>query len=609
MQHDDDPTAETGPIRRIPGGPAADPRRARRARGYTESGSPAWPAGASHEGRPGTTGGSSRRSRATGSEPAEAASGRSGRRNPAERTPRAPRNPAGSEDSPRAAHRASGSGRPRRERAAGDSEGTGSHSTAEGAQPLRATGRSTRRASAEGTGPHPVDSGEEDASHRPRATGRTTRLATTGAEGTGAHPTGAEPRRRRAAAPPATPPTGHGHGHSPAPPASRRVKLLLIWLLAPIAAATVAGLLLLYPWGQDEPASAISQGTPVHGTISTATSGPCLAAGQVQVGDQPDAKPCLSATITLTDGPGSGRSVELTVPIEPSTPRFSAGDDVVLAYNGGDAADPGSYQLVDFQRGLPLAVLAALFAIAVVVLGRWHGLAALGALVLSFVVLVAFVLPAILAGENPLLVAIVGAGLIMFIALYLTHGLSARTSVAVLGTLASLALIGALSAIFSAAASLTGLDDSTSTLIASLGHGIDARGLLLAGIVIGALGVLDDVTVTQTSAVWELRRANPSLTWRELYSAGLRIGRDHVGSAVNTLVMAYAGAALPVMLYSSISGVGLGAILGSQDVAQEIVRTLAGSVGIVAAVPVTTVLAAMIASREPVSHISHSSDH
>jgi uncharacterized membrane protein len=415
------------------------------------------------------------------------------------------------------------------------------------------------------------------------------------------------PGRPKKASPPRERPVGetghgHGHGHGPAAPASRRVRLLLIWLLAPIALATVVGALVLYPWGTAKPASSYQQGTPVDGTITTATSGPCLAPGQVQVGDpSPDEKPCLTVKIALTSGSASGSSIQLIVPIEPSTPRFSVNDKIVLSYNGGDARDPDSYQLVDFQRGLPLALLAALFAIAVVVLGRWQGMAALGALALSFVVLVLFVLPAILAGQNPLLVAIVGAGLIMFIALYLTHGLSARTSVAVLGTLVSLALIGALSAIFAGAASLTGLDDSTSTLIGSLGHGIDARGLLLAGIVIGALGVLDDVTVTQTSAVWELRRANPNLGWRELYNAGLRIGRDHVGSAVNTLVMAYAGAALPVMLYSSLSGVGLGAILGSQDVAQEIVRTLAGSVGIVAAVPVTTVLAALIASREKVA--------
>jgi uncharacterized membrane protein len=301
----------------------------------------------------------------------------------------------------------------------------------------------------------------------------------------------------------------------------------------------------------------------------------------------------------MTDGPATGQNVRLTVPIEPSTPRFSVGDKIVLSYNGGGVADANSFQLVDFQRGLPLAALAALFAIAVIVLGRWQGMAALIALGLSFLVIALFVLPAILAGENPLEVAIAGAGVIMFIALYLTHGVSARTSAAVLGTMASLALIGGLSAVFSAAATLTGLDDGTSNLIGSLGHGIDARGLLLAGVVIGALGVLDDVTVTQTSAVWELRRANPSLGWRELYGAGLRIGRDHVGSAVNTLVMAYAGAALPVLLYSSISGVGVGAIFGSEDIAQEIVRTLAGSVGIVAAVPVTTILAALIASREP----------
>jgi len=234
----------------------------------------------------------------------------------------------------------------------------------------------------------------------------------------------------------------------------------------------------------------------------------------------------------------------------------------------------------------------------VLVLGRWQGLKALGALVISFLVLVFFVLPAIIAGENPLLVGIVGAGVIMFVVLYLTHGLSARTSTAVLGTMMSLTLIGVLGALWASFAKLTGLDEDTATLVGLLNRPIDTRGLLLAGVVIGALGVLDDVTVTQTSAVWELRAANPSLTRRQLYAAGLRIGRDHVASAVNTLVMAYAGAALPLLLYSSISGVGIGNILTSQSVAQEIVRTLVGSIGIVAAVPVTTALAAAVAAQE-----------
>ncbi|MDX3195032.1 YibE/F family protein [Streptomyces sp. MN03-5084-2B] len=461
------------------------------------------------------------------------------------------------------------------------------------------------------TGPQPVAGSDQPAAPRRRGDTGPPPAAAARRGDTGpqrAAETGARPRRKAPEAPEAHAGHGHGHGHGhgPAAPASRRVRLLLIWLLAPLALATVVGMVVLYPWGKASPTSVVPQGTPVHADVRTTTTGPCLSQGQVQVGDQtdPNAKPCLTVELTMTDGPAEGKPLRLTVPIEPSTPRFAAGDAVVLAYNNGNANDPASFQLVDFQRGTPLLVLAALFAVAVLVLGRWQGVAALVALGLSFVVIALFILPAILAGENPLVVAIAGAGAIMFIALYLTHGLSARTSAAVLGTLVSLALIGVLSAIFSAAASLTGLDDSTSTLIGSLGHGIDARGLLLAGVVIGALGVLDDVTVTQTSAVWELRRANPDLTWRELYNSGLRIGRDHVGSAVNTLVMAYAGAALPVLLYSSISGVGLGALLGSEDIAQEIIRTLAGSVGIVAAVPVTTVLAALIASREPAGHLS-----
>jgi hypothetical protein len=155
--------------------------------------------------------------------------------------------------------------------------------------------------------------------------------------------------------------------------------------------------------------------------------------------------------------------------------------------------------------------------------------------------------------------------------------------------------------LFSAASSLTGLDEDTINLVTVLGTDIDTRGLLLAGTLIGALGVLDDVTVTQTSAVWELRRANDKLTWRELFAAGSRIGRDHMSSVVNTLVMAYAGAALPLLLAISLAGRSMGEILTAQQIAQEIVRTLVGSIGLVAAVPVTTALAALVAVRQEVA--------
>jgi uncharacterized membrane protein len=388
---------------------------------------------------------------------------------------------------------------------------------------------------------------------------------------------------------------GHGHGHTPAAPASQRVRTIIAALLIPFAVAAVVGVVLLYPFG-DGPDVHAGSGTPVDGVVTSASTGACN--GDVQVGSQNGAGKCLVVTVRMTDGAAANREIRTVVPLEPSTPRFAVDDKVVLAYSGGNPADGQSYQLVDFQRSIPLALLAGLFAVAVLVLGRWQGVKALIALVISFVVLVFFVLPAILAGESPLLVGVVGAGVIMFVVLYLTHGLTARTSTAVLGTMMSLTLIGVLGALWAAFSKLTGLDEDTATLVGLLDKSIDTRGLLLAGVVIGALGVLDDVTVTQTSAVWELRAANPSLTRRQLYVAALRIGRDHVASAVNTLVMAYAGAALPLLLYSSISGVGIGNILTSQSIAQEIVRTLVGSIGIVAAVPVTTALAAAVAAQE-----------
>ncbi len=391
--------------------------------------------------------------------------------------------------------------------------------------------------------------------------------------------------------------TGHHHDHAPPPPASNRVRTLLTVLLVPFALAAVVGTVLLFPFGAHADAKKPA-GTPVHGVVTGAQTGPC--SGRVQVGDQPGSDDCLVVAVRMSDGEAPNQQVRTVVPLEPSTPRFAVDDEVVLAYGGGDPADGGSYQLVDFQRDLPLALLAGLFAIVVLVLGRWQGLKALLALGLSFAVLALFILPAITAGENPLLVAICGAGLIMFAVLYLTHGFTARTSTAALGTMVSLALIGVLGALWAPFAKLTGLDDDTSTLIGLLNTPIDTRGLLLAGVVIGALGVLDDVTVTQTSAVWELRAANPALSRLELYTAALRIGRDHVASAVNTLVMAYAGAALPLLLYSSISGIGLGNILSSQVIAQEIVRTLVGSIGLVAAVPITTFLAAAVAATETV---------
>ncbi|MGW3041305.1 YibE/F family protein [Kitasatospora sp. NPDC001159] len=253
---------------------------------------------------------------------------------------------------------------------------------------------------------------------------------------------------------------------------------------------------------------------------------------------------------------------------------------------------------VDANRRLPMGVLAGLFAVIVVVVGRWRGVAALIALAISFAVLSLFILPAILRGSDPLLVAIVGAGAIMLIALYLCHGLSARTSVAVLGTLVSLVLIGVLSLVFASWAHLTGNTSEETALVHDLYPGIEIRGLLLAGYVIGSLGVLFDVTVTQTSSIWELHQADPTMGAGRLYRTGMRIGRDHIASTVNTLVLAYAGAALPLLLLFSIAHRDVVSVATSELVAEEVARALVGSIGLVASVPVTTGLAALIAAAD-----------
>ncbi|MGH3803419.1 MAG: YibE/F family protein, partial [Pseudonocardiaceae bacterium] len=270
---------------------------------------------------------------------------------------------------------------------------------------------------------------------------------------------------------PAGPRHAHGHGHGPAPPASRRVRILLVAVLLPVALATLVGLWLTWP--DDTPRSGVDIGfgqRPVHGEVLAAASAPC-SSGSAGVGG---ANKCISLDVQLTDGDSLGVTIQQVLPDEPSTPRFTVGDHVVLAYTGGNPSESGSYQVQDFQRGASMLWLAALFAAAVLLLGRWRGLASLVGLGFSFLVLVVYLFPAIVTGADPVIVGVLAASVIMFGVLYLTHGVSARTSSAVLGTVLSLALIGALGTAFSAATQLTGLDDDTGNLIRVLGHGVDA---------------------------------------------------------------------------------------------------------------------------------------
>ncbi|MFD5946089.1 YibE/F family protein [Streptomyces collinus] len=404
---------------------------------------------------------------------------------------------------------------------------------------------------------------------------------------------------------------GHSHSHGPATPVSMHLRKVIAAVLIPFAAAVLVGLVVLWPGGapahertgvgfdrqtQDATVTKVvevsckeagASGVPPTGDTSTAEGSSAV---------QQEQGTCKRATIRVDSGDDKGRT--FTEIVQPDQSRqLHEGQKVVVAYEPSAPKDL-QYSVTDVNRRVPMALLAGIFAVAVVVVGRLRGVMALIALAISFMVLNFFILPAILQGSNPLVVAVVGASAIMLIALYLCHGLSARTSVAVLGTLISLLLIGILGSVFIDWAALTGNTDDNTGLIHGLYPTIDMSGLLLAGIIIGSLGVLDDVTVTQTSAVWELHEANPSMGWRGLYRAGIRIGRDHIASVVNTLVLAYAGAALPLLLLFSIAQSSVGTVANSELVAEEIVRTLVGSIGLVASVPVTTALAALVVSAD-----------
>lgn len=404
---------------------------------------------------------------------------------------------------------------------------------------------------------------------------------------------------------------GHSHSHGPAAPVSKHLRKVIAAVLIPFATAVVVGLVVLWPGGapahertgvgfdrQTQQATVVNVDKvdckDVNAAQTPATGNTTTPSGNTTPGQEPGL--CEKATIEVTTGHDKGRTfVEI---VQPDAPRqLHEGQGVIVAY-APDAPHDLQYSVTDVDRKVPMALLAGIFALAVVVVGRLRGVMALIALAVSFAVLTLFILPAILQGSNPLLVAVIGASAIMLIALYMCHGLTARTSVAVIGTLISLLLIGLLGSLFIDWASLTGNTDDSTGLIHGLYPHIDMSGLLLAGVIIGSLGVLDDVTVTQTSAVWELHQADPTMGARKLYRAGIRIGRDHIASVVNTLVLAYAGAALPLLLLFSIAQSSVGTVANSELVAEEIVRTLVGSIGLVASVPVTTVLAALVVSAD-----------
>lgn len=274
-------------------------------------------------------------------------------------------------------------------------------------------------------------------------------------------------------------------------------------------------------------------------------------------------------------------------------------DEQIILLQSQNEAGEVFFTVSDRVRSKPLIILSLIYALAIIGLAKFKGFKSLIGLFLSFVVVIKFIVPQILAGASPLVVSILGSVGIVSVTLYLTHGIKKQTTVSLVSTLLSLFLTGILAIFATKLTKLTGLGSEDAMFLQVSQQSIASmRGLLLGGIMIGALGVIDDITVTQAAIVFELKKANQKLSVKQLYQRGLRVGQDHIASMTNTLVLAYTGASLPLFLlfYSSQVVPGWVAI-NSEIIVEEVVSTLIGSLGLIASVPIATILAAYTAKR------------
>jgi uncharacterized membrane protein len=380
---------------------------------------------------------------------------------------------------------------------------------------------------------------------------------------------------------------GAHHSHrAPRVHTSGPVTRILLVGLALAALATIAGLVALWPSG-DRPASPYAaEGVTYPRAQVLAMGEPCPVVTPGTFEDYPEA--CDQVTVRLLDA----QDVEETVQVPPGTVSgaLEVGDRALLAAIPQDGGT--RYAWVGVDRTMPIAVMTGAFVLIVGLIARLRGLLALLGLVLAGGVVGFFMLPALLTGESGMLVALVGSSAIMFMVLYLAHGVSVRTSTALAGTLFGLLVTAALGLLAIDAARLTGLGDESALQLRLQATELDFRGLLTCAVIVAGLGVLNDVTITQSSAVWELRDAAPGMSRGRIFASGMRIGRDHIASTIYTIVFAYAGTALAALLLIALYDRPLLDVLSDEIISEEIMRTLASAIGLVLAVPVTTAIAA-----------------
>jgi len=320
---------------------------------------------------------------------------------------------------------------------------------------------------------------------------------------------------------------------------------------------------------------------------------------QISFGETQEKQLFQKLEILVTAGSLKDKKIEVesgNLPMA-NLPKYKVGDKLLVAYSL-DLEGNDSFQITDYIRRDSLSFLFSVFVILAILIAGWRGITSLVGMAVSFLVIFIFVLPKILAGSNPVLIAVLGSFLIIPVSFYLSHGLNKKTTVAVVGTILALAITGILAGFFVDQAKLTGFASEEAGFLQVAKQGtVNIKGLLLAGIIIGVLGVLDDITISQSAIVFQLKQANPKLKKGQLFWQAMNVGQDHIASMVNTLILVYTGAALPLLLLFINTPHPFSEVINYEIVAEEVVRTLVGSIGLILAVPITTFIASVIANE------------
>lgn len=290
-----------------------------------------------------------------------------------------------------------------------------------------------------------------------------------------------------------------------------------------------------------------------------------------------------------------GNDIAKKVEVENNFSSFRKGEKIFLQDTGD-----GAFEVVEFSRTRGIFWLTVLFVVFVLFLSGKKGFNSLVGLIFSFAVILFFIVPRILAGGSPVSTSLIGAGMILLVTLYVSYGFNRKSLSALIGISVTLLFVGFLAQYVVHALHFTGFGNEESAFLQQeMGGKLNFVSLIIGGIIIAAIGVLDDIAITQASTVYTINSVDPTISRWKLYGKAMSVGRDHVSAVINTLIMAYTGAALPLVLLLSIgNGAGFGNIISIEMVAEEIVRTLVSSLGLVLAVPITTIVAVLFINKE-----------